>query len=197
MKGKRVLAVGATTLLVLTSLACGGTTPEVRIPEGTSQPGGPAATTPSEPVATTAPLGASRSNPAPAGAEVTINQMTMSVVEVVRPADAVVAAGNPFNPTPEPGNQFVLVGISIACNRSGDDTCTVNTFLDFALTGSSGSVREPRIIAGVPELSDHAEFFGGAATRGGMVFEVGEDETDLVLIYDPFLGPGQAYLAVE
>lgn len=206
MNGRVYVALLAVLVLVMATLACGESTPEVRVPEATPQPGeaqptAPPAATATErpaPTPTTAPLGSSRSNPAPVGAEVTINDMTFRIVELTRPADNIVAAGNMFNATPEPGNEYVMVTISAVCNKSSDQTCQVNPYLDFKLTGSSGSVREPEMmIAGVAGLLEDSEFFGGATVTGGMIFEVAQGETDLILIYKPFLSVSEAYLAVE
>jgi hypothetical protein len=53
------------------------------------------------------------------------------------------------------------------------------------------------MIAGVAGLLEDSEFFGGATVTGGMIFEVAQSETDLILIYEPFLSTSEAYLAVE
>jgi hypothetical protein len=210
MNRKSIYIVLAVLALVVATLACGESTPEVRVPEATPKPGetqpaAPPAATATErpaPTPTTAPLGSSRSNPAPVGAEVTINDMTMKIIEVTRPADDIVAAGNMFNATPEPGNEYIMVTISVVCNKSSDVTCQLNSYLDFKLTGSSGSVRDPEIIVGVAGLLgdplEDTEFFGGATVTGGTsIFEVAQDETDLILIYEPLFGTSKAYLAVQ
>ncbi len=206
MNRKSTYIVLAVLALVVATLACGESTPEVRVPEaspkpGETQPAAPPAASATERRArtpTTAPLGSSRSNPAPVGAEVTIDDMTMKIIEVTRPADDIVAAGNMFNATPEPGNEYIMVTISGVCNKSSDVTCQLNSYFDFKLTGSSGSVRDPEmVVAGVAGLLEDAEFFGGATVTGGMIFEVAQDETDLILIYEPLLGMSKAYLAVQ
>jgi len=196
--------LSAVLVLVIATLACGRSTPEVKVPEATPQPSevqpttSLAATATKRPTLTptTAPLGSSRSNPAPVGAEVTIDDMTFKVVELTRPADDIVAAGNMFYDKPEPGNEYAMVTISVTCNKSSDETCRVS-YLDFKLIGSSGIVREPEIVAGVTGLLKSSKFFGGVTVTGKIIFEIAQDETNLILAYKPFLGVSEAYLAVE
>lgn len=95
MNGRIYVALLAPLALVMATLACGESTPEVRVPKARQQPSEaqptapPAATATERPVptSTTAPLGSSRSNPAPIGAEVTINDMTLKVMELTRLMD--------------------------------------------------------------------------------------------------------------
>jgi len=201
MNRKSAYIVLVVLALIVATWACGESTPEVRVPEATPKPGETQSATATERLAstpTTAPPGSARSNPAPVGAEVTIDDMTMKIIEVTRPADDIVAAGNMFNATPEPGNEYIMVTISGVCNKSSDVTCQLNSYFDFKLTGSSGSVRDPEMmVAGVAGLLETAEFFGGVTVTGGMIFEVAQDETDLILIYEPLLGMSKAYLAVQ
>ena len=195
MNKRSILITLAVLVLIAVTLACGESTPEVRTPGfATERPA---------PTPTTAPLGSSRSNPAPAGSEVIISDITIKVGEVTRPADDIVAAGNMFNSAPEPGNEYIMVTVSVVCNKSSDATCQLSC-LDFKLTGSSGSIHDAETmmdgVAGLLPDLNHREFFGGSTTTGGMIFEVVQGETDLVLIYKPWLDildVSEVYLAVE
>lgn len=198
MNRKSVYIVLAVLALVVATWAC-GSTPEVRMPEATLKPGETRSVTMSEslaPTPTTAPLGSARSNPAPVGTEVIIDDVTMKIIEVTRPVDDIVAAGNMFNAAPEPGNEYIMVTISVVCNESPDVTCLLGSY-DFELTGSSGFVHDPAWVVGVAGLLESVEFFGGATVTGGLIFEVAQDETDLILIYEPLISFSKAYLVVQ
>ena len=57
------------------------------------------------------------------------------------------------------------------------------------LIGSKGIEYDPEImIAGVENLISTTEFYGEAIVRGYIPFIVEIGETDLVLLYDAFLG---------
>jgi hypothetical protein len=183
-----LLAVAA---LVAASLACGESTPEVNPAEETGDEAEQEEPSP------TPPSGSSRSNPAPSGSEVTIGDLTLSVEDATRPANDVVAEGNPFNPTPEPGNEFIRVTISATCEKAEDETCSVGPAWNLALIGSAGVTHDPMwAVSGVEGQLQQSEFYGGATVSGSLFFEVGEDETDLVLRYETILGTNQAFLAL-
>jgi len=201
----------AIIMLVVAALACCPTppTPIVKTPtpaqveepgqqeeltEATEEP----PTAAPEPTEEQAPLGSSRSNPAPRGSEVAIGGMTLAVGEVVRPADEIVAEANPFNDEPEEGHEYLMLTLSVTCNKGTDETCDIAPSLEIELVGSSGVVREPELfIAGVDGELEAEKLFGGATKSGKLFFQIGKEETDLVLIYSEFLGTSKVYLAVE
>jgi len=180
--------------LVLASLACGDTTPKVEERKGEAEIA--PTTTKAEP--TSAPVGSSRSNPAPLGTQVTIDNMTFAIDDVVRPANDIVSAGNMFNPEPDEGNEYVQVTISVSCNKGAEETCLVGPMWDLAVIGSAGIAHDPEwMISGVEGQLEQTEFYGGASVSGSLFFEVKKDETDLVLRYGGFLGTGKAFLALQ
>jgi hypothetical protein len=145
---------------------------------------------------TTAPLGASRSNPAPLGSEIVADEMSFSVTSVTRPATDIIMAGNMFNTEPENGQEYVMVQIQIACSKTSDQQCSISPF-NFSVLGSSGIAHEAEIfVSGVDGLLESGDFYGGASLSGSMPFIVGSDETGLLLVYEPFFGD-PFYLAVE
>jgi len=181
-------------VLVFVSLACGESTPKVE----ERKEGGEAAPTSTKVEPTSAPLGSSRSNPAPFGTQVTIDEMTFAIDEVIRPADEVVAAGNPFNREPEEGNEYLQVTITVTCNEEADDTCSVGPALNLTVIGSIGVAHDPEwMVSGVEGQLEQAEFYGGASVSGSMFFEVEKDETGLVLRYEEFFGTDKAFLALQ
>ncbi|MGD2145846.1 MAG: hypothetical protein PVH41_04030 [Anaerolineae bacterium] len=109
MTKRSVSVVVAVVAMVLAALASGRSTLEVRpAPESVGTP-------PQEPTTepTAAPSGASRASPSPDGSQVTVNDLTLVVLQATRPADQIVAGGSRLNPTPEPGQEY-------ARDREGD-----------------------------------------------------------------------------
>ena len=146
----------------------------------------------------TSPVGTARSNPAPAGSEVVADDMAFVVTGSTRPATDVIMAGNQFNTQPEAGQEYVLVNVRITCRKSSDDKCSFFVY-NLKMLGSSGVQRDPEfMVAGVNGLLDLSitEFFGGATIEGGIPFIVNSDETELLLVYSPFLG-NPFYLAIQ
>ena len=173
MHKKALLLVLPVLALLLALLACGESTP---------------------------PQVGSRSNPAPAGSEVTVDDMILTVGEVVRPADEIVAAGNAFNSKPEAGYEFVMVTVSVRCEKGEDESCIIGPSWDFALVGSANLARDAKDwweVTGVDGRLETTEFFGGSTVTGSLFFEVGQDETDLVLRYVELLGKDTAFLALQ
>jgi len=182
----------AIAILILAALACSESTPQVKPPSDDST-AAPAAVEATE----TPSIGSSRNNPAPPGSEVTIDNMTFVVLDSTRPVDALVAEGNMFNPEPEAGNEYVMITISVTCEKAEDETCTIGPMWDMALVGSAGVTHDVEwAIAGVDGQLEQTEFYGGATASGSLIFEVGQGETDLVLRYQSLLGTSKAFLAV-
>lgn len=190
MQKKYLFIVMPIIALVVAALACAESTPEVKAPEEEGEQA-------SQTEATSVPVGSSRSNPAPLGSEVTIDEMTFVIADVIRPANDIVAGGNEFNSAPEEGKEFVMVTISATCEKGGEESCLVGPSLDLSLIGSAGVVYDPEwLISGVDNQLESTEFFGGSTVSGSIFFEVQQGETDLLMRYEPFLGLSKAFLAL-
>lgn len=180
----RVVGI-ASAALAVSVLACGRTTPVV-------VPVSPVA--PVEP--TQPPPGASRFNPAPAGTAIQIDDMSLSITEVVFPADAIVRDGSLWNPTPEPSSDYMLVGLAATCNLPPESSCRLSG-LEFSLVDTAGVAHNPRpLIAGVPGKFEGSEFFGGATKNGYLIYVVKGDPADYILKYEALFG-GEAYLQLQ
>jgi len=181
-------------ILFLSTMACGSTEVQVNSPSDQGQP-----TIAKEiQVTSTSVLGTARSNPAPAGSEIVVDDMAFVIVGATRPATDKVMAGNQFNTSPEAGQEYVMVNVRITCKKSTDDKCSFYTY-NLKLLGSSGIQRDPEImVAGVDGLLDFTitEFFGGATIEGAIPFIVNSDESDLLLVYSPIFG-NPFYLAIQ
>jgi hypothetical protein len=188
---------------LLITIACGGSTPEVNPPQA-SQPAQSSPQTTQDtnqatplppPTETPKPIGSARSNPAPFGYEVTMDDMTFTVTEFIRPADDIALKGNMFN-TPEEGKEFAFVNMSIKCNLGSDDKCNIGPS-EFQIVGTSGTAMDAEwLVTGVSGMLESGEFFGGATKAGYIAFQLEKGETDLILIYKPFLG-SEAYFLVQ
>jgi hypothetical protein len=210
MKNKHVGKLSILVLvLVFASLACGGGS-EVQVNAPVSQEdavntqvavilaqGGDGDSSTAATVTEQPALGTARSNPAPAGSEIIADGMAFTLTGSVRPATQTVMSANQFNSAPEADEEYVLVSVSIACQKTVDEKCSIFSS-SFKMLGSSGITSEPEIfVAGVPGLLDfNTEFYGGASISGAIPFIVSTADTGLLLVYEPFLGDS-FYLAIE
>lgn len=153
------------------------------IPRTTNAPA-PAATT--RPTATK-PVGTSRDNPVAAGTSVSVAGMAITIANVARPADLIVAQGNMFNTKPEAGKEYVMIEIAATCEGKTDQKCSISPY-PFKVVGSAGVVANNAFVSGVAGMLESGEFFGGAKKGGKLFFIVGKDEKDLVMIFDQVLG---------
>jgi len=146
------------------------------------------------PRTSSAPAGSALDHPAPPGTAVAVGDLEIQVVGVIRPADEIVAEGNMFNPRPGPGNEMMLVTLSVTCRLEEGDTCTFAPVLDFLLVSPRGVHRPEWLVAGLPNPLFGGEISSGETVSGDILFEVGKEETGLVLVYSESLGDEVAYL---
>ncbi len=142
------------------------------------------------------PVGSSLDHPAPPGTVVLAGDLEIRVIDALRPADEMVAKGGLLNPRPGPGNEMMLVTISITCRPEEEDTCTFIPAMDFLLVSPIGVHRPKWLVTGLPDPLEGGEVQAGETVSGDMVFEVGKRESGLVLVYAETLGSGIAYLEV-
>lgn len=193
--------------LAIAALACGSTN-GVQVNTPVNTPGETSPDTPAEdPVqenvqtepepTATKPIGTARSNPAPVGSEIVADNMAFQILSAVRPANDIIKQGNPFNTEPASGQEYILVELQATCQKSSDEKCSLSSFLNFSLIGSLGIEYDPEImIAGVEGLLDSIDFFGETTVSGYLPFIIGQDETDLILVYEPILFGDTFYLSV-
>jgi hypothetical protein len=181
--GKAILFIGIGLVLFGCGLCLGATAATVL-------------TRPGLPRTFSAPAGSALDNPAPPGTAIAVGDLEIQVTGVVRPADDIVAGGNMFNPEPEPGNEMVLVTLSVTCQTEEDDTCAFAPSLDFLLVSPQGVHRPEWLVTGLPNLLSGGEISSGETVSGDMLFEVGKGETGLVLVYTESLGDEVAYLGL-
>jgi hypothetical protein len=142
-------------------------------------------------------VGTARSNPAPVGSEIIADKMAFVVLDSIRPADDIIMDGNQFNTEPESGQEYILVQLQVTCMKSSDDQCNLTPFMNFSIIGSSGIAHDPEImVAGVEGLLESTEFYGEGVLTGYLPFIVGQDETDLILVYEPLLIGDTFYLSI-
>jgi hypothetical protein len=152
-----------------------------------------ATATDSKPVAGPGHDGSSRSKPAPAGATVSTDDMAFTVTGLTDPADQIVVESYELNGTPEPGKRYVMVSVSVLCQAT--EKCEFGLY-NLKMVGSEGIEREYESVSDVPDLLQSTDFFNGATVKGNVVYQIGKDETDLILVYSVFLSK-DIYLAVE
>lgn len=132
--------------------------------------------------------GATRSDPAPIGQEVTAGPWRLTVQEVVTGDDATqqVLAASSANVGPRDG--FTYVMIRITATNDGDRPLDLDTD-DFALTGDSGLVR--RFVGALPpDPAIDATVAPGESHEGWVVLGAPLDEGDLLLVFDSVSLPG-------
>ena len=124
--------------------------------------------------------------------------MEVMITNVQRPANDIVAQGNMFNDTPVPGlEEYMIVKLHVECKKSSNEKCSFDN-TSFKAVGADGKVRDQAFAAGVPQTFEtFAEFFGGAALDGNIVFLVTESDTSVVLFYEPFLVGDPIYVSLK
>jgi len=112
----------AVIMLIMAVLACCPEPPTPIVKTAVPGEAGESREPATEVPGTQVPIGSSRSNPAPQGSEVEIGDITLAVQGVMRPADDVVAEANMFNDEPAEGNEYLMIEITITCNKGTDET---------------------------------------------------------------------------
>jgi len=120
--------------------------------------------------------GEAPNRPIPFGQTAWGRRMTLTVMQVIRPADDVVIAASEANLLP-PGQEWVLITLRATCGR---DICVLNSW-DFSLVGPID--HEYEWTAGLDVFQGN-EFSEGSTIWGSVAFLVGRGEKNLVLMYD-------------
>lgn len=133
----------------------------------------------------------------PPGEVAEVNEMGIVVEGTTRPADEIVLGANDLNVPPEPGSEYIFVHVSITCFRNQtDDPCIVSPLLNFKLIGSDVAYTPEILLFDVPGLLEGGEISGNTTVSGAMAFEISQNESDMLLMYETIIGSDRAFLAV-
>ena len=149
----------------------------------------PAPTVPPIAVPTPAPIpmGITLDNPVAAGEVLRSMDGTEIVVTgIVEDATDLVMETNHFNDPPKPGNRFYMVTVAVSY-ASGTGSLNVAES-DYILIGDKRVVYTPfeDSCGVIPDELD-AELFPGGQAEGNACFQVEADDSNFVLIHEPFL----------
>ena len=196
IKNKRLILLFS--LLALLAMACNltGLIDRVDVPGGVDPEEDPAITTEAveqadEPTVsaesnTPAP-GETLDNPAPVGVEVVADNKAFVVLSATRPADEIVAEANSFNEEAGSGEEYLLVEFQFTCVKESGEQCSFHPF-NVLTYGSLEEKHTVAFVAGLENEHESVDFNSGETISGVMPFLVGQEETDLVLVYQPFSG---------
>jgi hypothetical protein len=146
---------------------------------------------------TPAPVGGSRSNPAPAGTPVTLGDYTVLVGDAVRPADAAIEAENMFNTKAPDGSEYLLVRVEITCNLGPDEKSKRYVPNEFKLITPAGNVIEAAQVAG-DNLFSLEEQYGGSTIKKLLAFVVSKQDAEFVMSFEPIGSKAQiAYIQLD
>ena len=135
-------------------------------------------------------------NPAPVGMEVLADNKAFVVLSATRPADELVAEANRFNEEAGPGEEYLFVEIQITCEKPAGEICEFTPF-NMLVYGSLEESHTRTFVAGIDHEIDSVDFNGGETVTGVIPFLVGQEETDLLLIYQPFSGGAYFFTVPE
>ena len=132
---------------------------------------------------------------APAGTAVDIgNEMTLTILDVTRPADDLVANGSVLNATAPAGEEFMRVDLEVTCNSDPETPCTFYPTVMKAVLGD-GSTRDLQtFIEGVEDWDTSIEIEGGATRNGFLLFIVPKSEGSIVVSYTDIYADQPVYL---
>ena len=135
------------------------------------------------------PDGTERTNPVPLGYSVTHNNLKITVLEFFYIADE----GGLFAILEE-NHRWSRVNMQIEAVGDSNQTYRYNT-KDFRLVGDRGVIYDDWVLAPDGDMGS-GELFGGGKLQTGIIRQVHEDDTNMVLIYSPGFA-GSRYLALE
>jgi len=129
-------------------------------------------------------IGFSRNNPFPLGQSGEAPNWNVTIIEVVRGDEAwqMIQAANQFNDTPVEGTEYVLIKVKAVSTAQDEEEHTIGSW-DFDITGSK-LIQYSTAPVVVPEPGLDASLYSGGETEGWLVFQVGVDETNLILLLD-------------
>lgn len=134
-------------------------------------------------------------NAAPVGTAVEIgDDLTLTILDVTRPADDIVANGNSFNTTAPDGEEFIKVNVAVSCTKEAESPCPFYpTVMKIVL--SDGSTRDLQtFIEGVDDWDTTVDVEGGEVQQGFLLFIVPKSETNLVVSYQDIYADQPIYL---
>ena len=143
----------------------------------------------SEPDVSKVPDGKERTNPVPLGYSVTNNNLKITILEFFYIADD----GGLFAILEE-NHRWSKVNIQIEAVGGPNQTYRYNT-KDFRLVGDRGVIYDDWVLAPDGDMGS-GELFGGGKLQTGIIRQVHEDDTNMVLIYSPGFA-GSRYLTLE
>ena len=135
------------------------------------------------------PDGTERTNPVPLGYSVTHNNLKITILEFFYIADD----GGLFAILEE-NHRWSRVNMQIEAVGGPNQNYRYNT-KDFRLVGERGVIYDDWVLAPDGDMGS-GELFGGGKLQTGIIRQVHEDDTNMVLIYSPGFA-GSRYLALE
>jgi len=141
----------------------------------TPTPEGVSPTPPSETPPATSEVGKSRLNPVPFGSSLTYGDQRVTVLGSQQLTEIDWSS-------PDEGNVYLAVKIKV--DFLGDPSKT--NYLsksDFDVVGNSGYVYEYEWFVDTATPLEGGDYYGGATTSGDLVYEISQNETDMVLIW--------------
>ena len=144
-------------------------------------------------------IGKERNTPALMSESVITDDWEISVVEVIRGAEAwnMALAANQYNDPPEDGYEYVAVKIYVHNINTEDVARNINDY-DFNTTGSKGVLHDvPSVVDPEPALD--ITLYPDGKYEGWLILKAGIGETDLKLVFEPLLdfSDGKRYISLE
>ena len=141
-----------------------------------------------EPTPTLVVVGSIIDKPVPYGYDIILENIVISLGDIVRPADELVTNGSENNPDPAAGQEYLLLKVTNQCVRMGFDNCYVN-FSDYQIIDSAGNGINPiNTVSGIDGLYKFQEFSNASSNKGYLVFLVDQNESYQIMTYNTFFG---------
>jgi hypothetical protein len=148
--------------------------------------------------------GTDRGKPAAIGSTIDAGNISFTINEVVRGADAAarITEANQFNDPAPAGQEFFLARVSITYHGNGKPDSLFNAmFTRFNLMGNQQVIHDtPSTVAPAPSLGILSEsIYPGGTLEGWVVMMAPADEQGLMIVYQPMMDisdSGNRYIAV-
>lgn len=129
----------------------------------------------------------------PLHSQITLDDVALSISDVLFPADEVVREGHKLNPTPEASSHYIFVTITATCEKDPYD-CPLGPV---RIVDSSDEEHYPILgLEGVPCEAPSGKFHSGDTRNICLIYLVPAADSGLALKYESFWGE-LAYFAIQ